>query len=207
MHTSQLLQGKDGGWRRCWCASHLLPAHTGLMQLLHPKKGQKTLDMLVQSVVPLSWGRLPKVWKTQGNFPSQLNPLLSTCCHVCVRDSLCLVEWVDGATMLCKIPLVPQIHAESQNDGKTEAEREDRKAPVQPPAHNKVSYESRSGGSGPYPAGSLKPPRMVTAQPLWAVTSGIQLSPIVKKLFSDIHSEPFVSIHNHCFLSCCRAPL
>lgn len=31
--------------------------------------------------------------------------------------------------------------------------------------------------------------------------------PIMKRFFSDIHSEPHVSVHNHLSMSCCHAPL
>ena len=91
--------------------------------------------------------------------------------------------------------------------GKAEAEGEHRQASVQFPGHSKVSYETTSGGSRIHLAGSWRPPRMVTAQRLWAATSGIQLSPLWKSFFSDSHSEPLLSIYNDCSSSFCHAPL
>lgn len=119
------------------------------------QNGQETLDMWVQSVVPPSWGLLRRCGRhNKGISPHNSTHCSPRCCHVCVGGSLFLVERADGASTLCKIPLVPQIHAEPQNHGKAEAERDHRQAPVQPPAHSKVSYESRSGGSRLYPAAS-----------------------------------------------------
>lgn len=76
MHGSQLVQ--EEGWRvEKVLVGKSPPACTrGLDATVTPQKGQETLDMWVQSVVPLSWGLPLKVWKTQqGSFPSQLNPL------------------------------------------------------------------------------------------------------------------------------------
>lgn len=42
-HTSHFPQGLSVGWRRCWWASHVLPAHTGLMQLVQSQRARRPL--------------------------------------------------------------------------------------------------------------------------------------------------------------------